>query len=174
MIFFSAKDRRDYDQGNVENYVILITYCIHKVSLLLFNHRKLSSELSLQLIACSSMNSIFLDVNIRLFPRWSKELSNFISWLNVFFSSKPSLTDLCRQRVWISLIASGWKIPSEETASGQKLTPSLRSSAPTALSFLSWPNLTGWFASFFQKSLRSWEIHVKSIATGFPALRKGT
>ena len=32
---------------------------------------------------------------------------------------------------------SGWKIPSEGTATGQKLTSSLRNSAPTALSFLS-------------------------------------
>ena len=41
---------------------------------------------------------------------WPCGFNNFISWLNVCFSSNPSLTDLYRLRVWISLMASGWKM----------------------------------------------------------------
>ena len=142
------------------------------VVLLYLNHSKLG-EISL-LMSWSLMKSMFLLVNIKLFPRWSTVLRSFISLLKVFLSSKSSRTDLNLQRVLIRLMASGWKMPSDDTATGQKLTPSLLNSAPTALSFLSWAYLTGWSASFFQKSERSWDTQVKSTATGLPALRNGT
>ena len=143
------------------------------VVLLYLNYSKLG-ELSL-LMSWSLMKSMFLLVNIKLFPRWSTVLSSFISLLKVFLSSSnPSRTDLYLQRDLIKLMASGWKMPSDDTATGRKLTPSLLNSAPTALSFLSWAYLTGWSASFFQKSERSWETQVKSTATGLPASRNGT
>ena len=54
---------------------------------------------------CQSFDkSTDLSVNIKLFPRWSWQDNNFISWLKVFFSSNSSLTDLYRLRVWISFI----------------------------------------------------------------------
>ena len=106
------------------------------VVLLYLNHSKLG-ELSL-LMSWSLMKSMFLLVNIKLFPRWSTVLSSFISLLKVFLSSSnPSRTDLYLQRDLIKLMASGWKMPSDDTATGRKLTPSLLNSAPTALSFLS-------------------------------------
>ena len=105
------------------------------VVLLYLNHSKLG-EISL-LMSWSLMKSMFLLVNIKLFPRWSTVLSSFISLLKVFLSSKSSRTDLNLQRVLIRLMASGWKMPSDDTATGRKLTPSLLNSAPTALSFLS-------------------------------------
>ena len=93
------------------------------VVLLYLNHSKLG-EISL-LMSWSLMKSMFLLVNIKLFPRWSTVLSSFISLLKVFLSSKSSRTDLNLQRVLIRLMASGWKMPSDDTATDISISTAL-------------------------------------------------
>ena len=108
-------------------------------------------------------------MNIKLFPRWSWQDNNFISWLKVFFSSNPNLTDLYLLRVWISLMASGWKIPSEETATGQKLTPSL-----AYLVYFYWGETKQSYNQFGTQRILGWEEEKirrgpSSIWSNFPS-----